>query len=627
MTADRPAPPARSFLRRLGTTFALAGALGVTLALPAQADSSSGNEIERYDVQVDLAADGTMAVRIEFAFDFGDDPGHGPYLTLPSSQRFDADYDRVYEFSDITAASDDPSTAPDDLEVTEENGWLQLRIGDPDVDDVRGVHRYTVTYTARGLVNAANATNAGDELNWNVLGGQWEIPLNDITVTIDGPAAVEQVGCFAGPFQSTSTCDSATADGVRAQFTQHALAPQEGMTVATSYAPGTFTDAAPILRERWTPVKAFALTPWTGGTAAVVLFGGLGLVLSRIRQRGRDEQYLDQVPGLAPQAGQPGDVRPRDRRMPIAVHFTPPAGFQAGQLGTLIDERADPRDVTASIVDLAVRGYLRIEQTAEANFLGRGADWSLVQRRPADDALTTYERTLLDGIFAGRSTVALSELKATFAATMATVQGELYEDVTARGWFRGNPKTVRTHWLVAGLGLAVLGAGLTVLLAAFTRGALVGVAVFMVGVVLYAVARNAPARTAAGTAVLGQTLGFRQYLATAEAEQLRFEEGEDLFSRYLPYAIVFGLTERWAAVFARLAAQGRAVAEPTWYGGPGYGVGTFWLATNSFGHAMESFSAIATQSISAPTPGSSGRSGFSGGFSGGGVGGGGGGGW
>ena len=181
--------------------------------------------------------------------------------------------------------------------------------------------------------------------------------------------------------------------------------------------------------------------------------------------------------------------------------------------------------------------------------------------------------------------------------------------------------------------LVLLGLVVTFLLARFTHFGIVGIAAVLVGISALLVARNAPARTPDGTAVLAQTLGFRQYLATAEAAQLKFEEGEDLFSRYLPYAIVFGLTEHWAQVFAQLAAQGRAVTEPTWYGGPGYAMGSFWLASNSFGHAMDSFSSIATSSISAPTPGSSGSSGFSGGggfsggFSGGGGGGGGMGGW
>ena len=137
----------------------------------------------------------------------------------------------------------------------------------------------------------------------------------------------------------------------------------------------------------------------------------------------------------------------------------------------------------------------------------------------------------------------------------------------------------------------------------------------------------APARTAEGSAVLAQTQGFSLYLETAEANQLRFEEGEDLFSRYLPYAVAFGLTERWASLFAQLAAQGRTLAEPTWFVGPHVGTYPFWAMAGSLGHDLESFTSAAQTSFTAAAPGSSGGSGFSGGGGGGGVGGGGGGTW
>jgi uncharacterized membrane protein len=135
-----------------------------------------------------------------------------------------------------------------------------------------------------------------------------------------------------------------------------------------------------------------------------------------------------------------------------------------------------------------------------------------------------------------------------------------------------------------------------------------------------------PARTAKGTALLAQAKGFRLYLEKAEADQIRFEEGEDIFSRYLPFAIVFGVAERWAKVFAALAASGAAVAVPTWYYGSGYSPGLFNYA--AFGSSMDDFATTTSGSIAAATPSSSGSSGFGGGgFSGGGGGGGGGGSW
>ena len=73
-------------------------------------------------------------------------------------------------------------------------------------------------------------------------------------------------------------------------------------------------------------------------------------------------------------------------------------------------------------------------------------------------------------------------------------------------------------------------------------------------------------RTAEGRAMCDQVEGFRNYLATAEADLLKFEEGEDIFSKYLPWAIIFGLADRWAKICADLVAMGRLPNEtPYWY--------------------------------------------------------------
>ena len=113
---------------------------------------------------------------------------------------------------------------------------------------------------------------------------------------------------------------------------------------------------------------------------------------------------------------------------------------------------------------------------------------------------------------------------------------------------------------------------------------------------------------------------------TAEASQIRWEEAQDVFSRYLPYAIVFGVASQWASTFQQVAeaaaAAGHPLVMPTWYLGGDYG---------SFGgiaDGMDSFASTAGSTFTS-TPGSSGGSGFSsgGGFSGGGGGGGGGGSW
>lgn len=633
----RPSTPRqRVGLARRAVAVAAVG-LGLTVWLGAGAaaaapdevgDQTSGREITRYDITATLDADGTAHVTTDFDFDFGDDPGHGPYLTLVTRQRYDDTQDRLYRYSDIAASS--PSGAPAQVNREDDADAIVLRIGDPDVDDVSGVQRYVVTYTVEGWVNQANDQHSGDELNWNVIGNGWEVPLSRLSARVTGPAAVEGAVCFAGAYGDTTPCTSAAVDGAGATFTQDALAVGEEWTTVTGWPGGTF-DAPPILGPKYDPMSALNPAGVGGGVAGAVLLGGIGLAAVRVRKVGRDQEYLGLTPGLRPVDGQQTLVGPR-RRAAVTVQFAPPEGTRPGEIGTLVDEQADPVDVTATLVDLAVRGYLRIEEVPRSNPNKKPKDWTLVQLKDFDGTELEFEATLLRSLFAGRQQVKLSELKTTFASSMASVQTGLYRHVTENGWFRANPRTVRTAWRAAGVALVAIG-----LVAAFlsvsnhvqARGVgLIGVALAIVGLVVgFVLAKAAPARTPDGTAVLAQTLGFRRYLATAEANQLKFEEGQDIFSKYLPYAIVFGLADRWARIFGELAASGATVPQPGWYVGYYNPVpGIFW--GQAFAGSMERFASVATESLSAPTPGSSGGSGFGGGgFSGGGVGGGGGGGW
>jgi hypothetical protein len=209
---------------------------------------------------------------------------------------------------------------------------------------------------------------------------------------------------------------------------------------------------------------------------------------------------------------------------------------------------------------------------------------------------------------------------------MAKVQTALYQDVTRAGWFRVRPDQVRNGWRVAGVALTAGGGWLTWLLSHQLHWAPVGAAVTVVGIALLLLSRRLPARTALGSAVLAQAKGFREYLRTAEADQLRFEEGQDIFSRYLPYAIVFGEADRWVRVFGPLASGpsgvgGTSGSNLAWYAGPaGWDLG-------HFGDSIDSFTSSTSSTLATATPSSSGGSGFSGGSSGGGGGGGGGGSW
>jgi uncharacterized membrane protein YgcG len=301
------------------------------------------------------------------------------------------------------------------------------------------------------------------------------------------------------------------------------------------------------------------------------------------------------------------------------VEFAPPDGIRPGQVGTLIDERANTLDVSASIVDLAVRGFLVIHEIPKQGIFGK-PDWRLVRLQADEAGLVPYERLLLDGLFRDGDDTTLSSLRTTFADRLAKVEESLYVDAQQQGWFAARPDKVRTRWRLLGFGLTVVGIALTILLAATTHLGLIGLGALIVGLAFLFGAGRMPARTPKGTAMLRRVRGFRQVIATADRYLARWAEQENVFPAMLAYAVVFGLTDKWAKTFAALATDPTTAPSMAWY------VPIAATSIDGFAESIDGFT-VATSGTMTSTPAGSGGSGFSGGFSGGGGGGGGGGSW
>ena len=439
--------------------------------------------------------------------------------------------------------------------------------------------------------------------------------------------------------------------GTTSTFTASGLDPLEGMTTVSTYPLGMVSNTEPIIRSgdarsgggvgENMPVPAAQAATAVGYGAGVLVPVITALLMGLLFvRRGRDERYAGLTPGVAPADGAEGHVT-RGGAGPIAVRFSPPDDTTPALVGTVVDETANTVDVSATVVDLAVRGYLTIEELGD----GRKADWRLskTDRSPAGELLE-YENRVYEGLFASGDTVDLSDLKNHFATTLALTKKSLYREVVDRNWFRRSPEATRNAWTVLGLLVVVIGVSLLFLLGMASpsidrtagvslgvpSGIVLGLGVTLAGAVILFFGRRMPAKTAAGSAVNAQALGFKQYLSTAEAHQIRFEEASAVFSRYLPYAIVFGVAERWAEVFKDVAesarAQGYDLDMPAWY--VFYGMPHF-ASFDGIADGMDQFATMAAGTFTS-TPGSSGQSGFSGGggfAGGGGFGGGGGGSW
>ncbi|WP_460398120.1 DUF2207 family protein [Actinophytocola sediminis] len=474
---------------------------------PPPSSSPAPNRVvpQSVNLAIKLERDGRLSVS-EQVFVHGREQ-----LTRRAPLRIQAgDRERVFTVHDVTVNGEGSA------EITRDELILRMPAGIT-----------TVKYTVDGAV----VDTAGhQEVRWQLASG-WDAALRQVRASFAAPAPPSEVVCRAGSQGSDTPCASAITDhGQVLRVVQPDLPAGERVDLQVTIPPATV--AANARFDAAATPSAFALTTVSGlglGILALVLIGGFALLWLA---RGRDTRAMA------------ADVGPVDLLVDEGgrVAFASPDGVLPGEVGTVIDEHVDVADVTATVVDLAVRNYLSIHQA--------GAGWLLRRRNPADDALTGYERAVYTALLADRDEVALSALRQR-AVDLTPVREDLYAGMVRHDWFTRRPDHERTRWVLAGVLLAVAGAAVTVVLALTVGHALLGLAVVAGGLGLTVGARLMPARTRRGSTLVAQVRGLLGFLR-GDVSAVPAADREMVLSRSLPYAVVLGESAGWLAHFADL---------------------------------------------------------------------------
>lgn len=524
--------------------------------LPAPAGAQGDEQILDYEVDLRIQRNGELLVTERITYDYGAAERHGIFRELPARVRYDNDNDRVYRLS-ILGVQGSLST-PDQYQLENEGPVLRVRIGDPD-QTITGRHDYTIDYRVRG---ALDGFEDHDELYWYAVGTHWPVPIRRASATVTAPAAISHLACNAGPSGLPRPCASSAVDGGKALFTATDLGSYEGLAVGVGFPTGVVPAPRPLLMERgWHLASAFSTTPWTLGVAGGLLLLVMLVVGWLFVVAGGDRWVAAAPGGTATVAGGSGWGVPGVTRVGGAavMQSAVPEGIRPGQAGLLVNGVVEPMAIGATLIDLAVRGYLRIEEM--------GGDWRLVLLKDADEELLGFERELLDGIFGGLQVQPksrwLSSLRREFSGHFKRVRSELDDDAMGRGWFADPPDRIRRRWAWCGAAVATAGIVLVVVMAWNTHLGLLPIPIVLAGLLLWWGARRMSRRTLAGSELAQRVVGFRRYLETAGSGAAAVPVAEDQFSRYLPYAIVFGAPRSWALAFAGLG----GAPEASWYQG------------------------------------------------------------
>jgi hypothetical protein len=487
----------------------------------------AADQVSSYTVKATLSQDGTLAVKATLSFD-GAAPADVRQVFDTVSRTSDH-LEYRFTITDVAVSADGRSLA-----AAVSTGGSSTTVDIP----TGGASTIDLDYTVHG---AAIAT-AGDTttVSWPLLQGL-SLPVATFDAEIGVPGLFTLVDCAAGDPSAPGACTfyaGGTHDSPTPTF-HHEGAAAGQVVIATLRFPSSAVAVNQDLRQVWSLDRAFSAAPAPLGTAlGLLLLGGLALWAAH-RRVGRDAAV-----GAAPTLV--AEFRPVG---PGRSEFLVLDGVRPGEVGTLVDERVDPIDITATLLDLAVRGHLLITELPRGSAHAQ-SDWSFA-RRSSDDTLLDYERTLLDAVAPVQGEpVLVSNLAGSVGAVIGTVQSELYDEVVQRGWFARRPDATRNQWALIGwIGLAVAVA-ITIGLAAFTSFGLVGLALVALAVGVVFVGQEMPARTAKGTGVLTGLDILRGNLLTQPVSTLPTGQGYQQLSSILPYAIVLGGRERWLEAVA-----------------------------------------------------------------------------
>lgn len=552
-------------------------------------------------VSIHVQPDASMIVRERITADFGGEFKHGIFRDI--AVRTQDQYGNSRSLRVQVVKVQDASGAEHPYTDFRTGIYRRVKIGSPDVT-VQGVHVYDITYRVRnGLLFFPDHY----ELYWNATGNEWPVPIDSASCDVHLPEGVEretlQAAGWIGPEGGQEKAlAEVTGDGAAFQ-SPRALNFNEGLTVAVGWPEGTLV----------TPPSSFTKALWFAAENAFALLPLLilGVMAALWNSQGKDP----------------------DIGVSEAVRYEPPDELRPAEMGTLLDESADMRDITATVVDLAVRGYLIIEEVDSGGLFG-GKTFTLheVTDNQSDPrgGLSDYERRIYNKLFASGNSVSIDDLKSSFYTALDGIRNDLYKAMVKKKYFTARPDSVRKTY--QGLGwLLTIGGGIMAfwLFALLDSGTPVaapgwGIAVSISGLIVLAFSRLMPRKTAVGKRAAIEGAGFEEYLRRAEIDDIQYQERKNIFEAFLPYAIALNVADRWARAF-----EGIYTEPPSWYQGD-WGRGGFHPSylSHNLGRACSS---MGTAMATAPRSAGSGGSGFSGGggggFSGGGFGGGGGGSW
>lgn len=543
--------------------------------------------IKSFQTDIVINKDGTLNVSETIMYDFNTNQKHGIYRNIDTikvneeGEKFllDVYLNNVIDESGFLYTKT-TSRGPSSFDI---------KIGDAN-KLVSGVKTYIISYSVYG---ALTYYTDHDELYWNLTGDRWDYSIKSFVGNILLPEEIptDQIKavCFDGPSGSTSQNCSVSVIGNLVTVTElKQLNPAEGVTIVISFPKNVVAVLEPVpVGPDFTSTLIFKLLMLI--FSFTILFWYVFLPISILVKSIKDKRDLKRKTKIVSAWFE-------------APNFDNGNRFSPAQTGLIYSKTLSDKELTATIIDLAMRGYLKIVNDGKNKY-----SFQKLKDYSNDSSILKFEKKLLNGIFSDDSSiypesveVSVKELgkTITFTNAVSKFKKDVENSLMEEKLFKSKPMDNFMKNTV----LMILGM--------FTLNLLMLVAIASFGM-------KSAKRTDKGIEKYSEAASLRNFLKS-QNEQLDFQaKNQMFFEKLLPYATAFGVENIWIKRF-----EGMQFKQVDWYEGDFSNT----AALSTFSHTLRS--SVRSSSTYSTTTSSSGfHSGFSGGSSGGGGGGGGGGSW
>jgi uncharacterized membrane protein len=565
-------------------TFSITGAACTLLpllllcVLPAQAQERSWR-ISDFSADIEVHKDGSADIneRISLVF-IGSFHGIHRYIPVDYVGPEGSNYSLFLKVQNVT----DEDGKKLSYSSKKQGGYRVLTIMIPGATDTS--KRVLILYSVR---NAVKFFEDHDEFYWNVTGNGWSVPIDAASAYVHFPADAAgrlRAQSFEGMYHSNDKAMAEVQEANVVAQTDNPLPARGGLTVDIFVPKGVLNAPSEFTRALW----------FLGSNPIILLPIFAFIVMFFLWwTRGRDPQ--------------PGES--------IAPMYEPPKGMTPAEVGTLIDDSTDPRDITSTLVDLAVRGYIKIREEQVAHIMVfKKKDYTFIQLKGPEQwgDLAPFERVMMENLFPGGQTEThISDLRNRFYVAIPSIKSDVMATLKEKGMYTLDPDSAHGYWILGAVITAIpfVLAGYFLNVDFMQSGVWAFGAIVLAIVIIFLFSRIMTAKS------------VKDFMNRVDADRLK-RMPPDTFEKFLPYAMALGVEHRWAKAF-----QGIVQNPPTWYQGT-YGPNfTTWMFMNDLGAmtANTTSAFVSTPRASYDSSGFSGSGGFSGGgFSGGGFGGGGG---